>query len=774
MHSFNYRISIIRYLLTVSFFIVVTIFQQGCMVPTLHGGGIICDDSNDIAPESKPTETEEFTVESTMSQQEKEISPSEMINQAREMCRKKDFYGADSLLQVVATFAADNDGLSIDDSIIAPDRYLTEIMTIYTELMPDTFSVPDEVAYYLFQMQLKKSLDSMDFSPKDSMIVGEIMRNTGVVYDVPVIWNKRVEMALYYYITRRKLTIDHWRTRSTVYLPFMRKMFADNSLPRDLAYLPLIESGFNPKAYSRAHASGIWQFIRSTGKRYGLRANYWIDERRDPVRSTNAAIRYLTSLYAEFGHWHLALAAYNCGEGGVRRAIEKYREDDYWQLKLPKETMNYVPLYLAALTIAKKQGLGSEIPSEKDTIPFDTVCVKDCISLSDISEGIGLDYDLLKKINPHILRWCTPPDMSDIQLYFPSGYGQKFRKFFSELPDEKKVKWYRYRIRPGDNLGSIARSFRLPIEGIKSVNRIKGSQIIAGKYLFIPIPVGASGFDVHEENGKSLTAVKPTPIKIPENARHVVYEVKPGDTMWQLGELFGVTTQQIRSWNGLKSSRLHVGQIISLYQSNDMLATDTLNTSQSIVKSTGKKKNSDVYVVKKGDNAYRIAHSNGMTLDKLYSMNGITSDASMLHPGDTLRVEKNGAIQTEKNDKNIFSGPSDRIVYVVSAGDNLYRIAQNFSLSVDKLRRVNKLSASSLINIGDTIYIPQVQSISRKNSEKLIKEMIYYTVKNGDNLWRIADAFGVSVQQLYEENNLHAASVLMPGDTIRVFRRSEL
>lgn len=181
--------------------------------------------------------------------------------------------------------------------------------------------------------------------------------------------------------------------------------------PQDLAYLPLIESGFNPVAYSYANASGIWQFIASTGKLYGLKKSFWADERRDPIKSTQAAAMYLKKLFGDFGHWDLALAAYNCGENGLARSIARSRSNDFWTLKrIPNQTKNYVPFYLAALTIAKNpKCFGVKIP---DTLapPPDTVVVSDCISLSDIASGLGIDPDSLKKMNPHIMRWCTPPD----------------------------------------------------------------------------------------------------------------------------------------------------------------------------------------------------------------------------------------------------------------------------------------------------------------------------------------------------------------------------
>jgi hypothetical protein len=416
--------------------------------------------------------------------------PGEFIETAKTLCLEGNFAAADSSLKnaIQALETADEGN---ETEWFPASRYVDDIVSIYNEKMPEGFQIPDDIAASAFQQQMARSLDSMKLLPPESFSVSMMACRKNLVYDVPMTWNERVQRALFYYVNTRQNTIDRWFLRAPYYLPFMRKTFADSGLPQDLAYLPLIESGFNPKAYSYAHAAGIWQFITSTGQRYGLRHSYWLDERRDPLKSTQAAASYLRKLYGDFGHWHLALAAYNCGENGMNRVINRSQSNDFWKLnRLPAETRNYVPSYLAALTIAKNPGCFGIAAAPVDTFPCDTVLVNECVSLEDVSQAVGVSYDTLKKINPHLLRWCTPPDVTDAVLYLPCGTREKFAEFMSRLPDTKKVRWCRYEVKANDNIARIARQFRVPADGVKAINRLTKDRLAAGQRLFLPLPGG--------------------------------------------------------------------------------------------------------------------------------------------------------------------------------------------------------------------------------------------------------------------------------------------
>jgi len=252
-------------------------------------------------------------------------------------------------------------------------------------------------------------------------------------FDVPIEMNKQVRAYLVYFTTDRKDTIRRYLSRSTRYLPMIRDIFQEHGLPEDLAYLAMIESGFNPHAYSHAHACGLWQFIRGTGVRYGMAVNNYVDERRDPEKATHAAAKYLLDLYKRFGSWYLAAASYNCGEGRVQRELNNGAGKNFWELsenqRLPGETKNYVPQMIAATIIAKKpEKFGFKGVPYLPPLKYDTVKVNAPTSLRAASVACNVPVDEMQFLNPELRRGVTPPDMGAYVLKIPKGSSELFRK----------------------------------------------------------------------------------------------------------------------------------------------------------------------------------------------------------------------------------------------------------------------------------------------------------------------------------------------------------
>lgn len=673
------------------------------------------------------------------------------------------------------------DIVSESDSL-SVNGYFEKVLSIYIDQMPSEF-VKEDIAILIFQRQMFESLDSLKYTLDDSSDMELLNCRKNASYDIPIVWNDRVRMALHYYLKNKNSTINNWLSNANLYLPGFKKMFSDSGLPQDLAYLPLIESAFNPKAYSKAHASGIWQFIPSTGKLYGLRQNYWIDERRDPAKATSAAISYLKKLYSDFNDWHLALASYNCGEGRLMRTMSRDQTQDYWKLTLPKETMNYVPLFLASLTIAKNPQCFGYTEMKTDSLQVDTVRINDCIDMSEIANGIDCKLETLKKLNPHILHWCTPHDMSNVNLYVPSGKAEQFMAFYSELPNEKKVKWYRYKIRSGDNLISIARHFKLPVNAIKSINKLPGNRITAGKYLFIPIPINSPTPQTQAK--ETVVAQSPSKFSRPQSSKpaekigeKIKYIIKEGDSIWRISEIFGVTAEQIYSWNNMANDRIRVGQVLEIFQGTKSGETISDEKTASVNLSSGKVPDGlRQYKVVSGDTPISIARKFGMTIGELVEINRLDQGNPVIYAGDMVLVSdvSNGQMATSavKPQKTFSSGT---IKYLVSSGDNIFRISQNFSVPLNALLELNDLTENSVIKPGDTLLIPQIKklSVNKQNSLNDPKSIVYYEIKHGDNLWNIASVFGVPVDKLYDLNNLNSRSILTPGDTIKVIRTGQM
>jgi soluble lytic murein transglycosylase-like protein len=247
-----------------------------------------------------------------------------------------------------------------------------------------------------------------------------------VNFDVPIQVNKQVRAYLVYFSTERKKVIERYLARSSRYLPMIKRIFQEAGLPEDLAYLAMIESGFNPKAYSRAAASGMWQFIRGTGLRYGLTIDRYVDERRDPEKSTRAAAKYLLDLYKQFGSWYLAAASYNCGEARVQRELNDSNHKNFWELSanqcLPTETKNYVPQMIAATIIAKNpKKFGFKNIAYLPPLQYDKVRVDEPTSLTAAAMAVNVPTEEVQDLNPELLRGITPPDMPSYTLYLPAN-----------------------------------------------------------------------------------------------------------------------------------------------------------------------------------------------------------------------------------------------------------------------------------------------------------------------------------------------------------------
>jgi membrane-bound lytic murein transglycosylase D len=318
---------------------------------------------------------------------------------------------------------------------------------------------------------------------------------------IPLIRTARVERHIRYFQTSKRDHFDQWLTRLNHYKPLVEKIFAQFQLPGDLVFLSLVESGFNPKAYSRARAAGPWQFMKATGKLYGLRVDEYVDERRDPIKSTVAAARYLRDLYDLFGTWPLAMAAYNAGEGKIQRALRKARAETFWEIAQTKfirrETREYVPRFMAAAIIAKNPDQYGFQKAPSDIHQFEEIVVSRPLPLRAIAAATDVPYAELHRLNPELRRDVTPPDDPAYHLKVPVGTRDTVEQalatikpwtpppFIAQAKTTRGERSGLYRVRMGDNLGKIAKRFRLTIEELKARNKLSGRSIKVGDLLIV-------------------------------------------------------------------------------------------------------------------------------------------------------------------------------------------------------------------------------------------------------------------------------------------------
>ncbi|MBI4409743.1 MAG: LysM peptidoglycan-binding domain-containing protein [Gemmatimonadetes bacterium] len=379
-------------------------------------------------------------------------------------------------------------------------------------------------------------------------------------WDVPVTYNARVEQWLDFLAGRNREKTELWLERSGRYAPMIGGKLRERGMPEDLVYLALIESGFSPRAYSRARASGIWQFIAETARRYGLVVDDQVDERRDPLASTDAALDYLQELYARFGSWYLAAAAYNTGENRVARLLREHAGgaagDDalFWRIApyLPEEARNYVPLMLAAGHIGKDpvrygfHELEYQLP-----LAFDTVQVPGGTHLETVARAAGVDESEVKELNPHLIAGVAPAgELQAVRI--PSGRRQVFAQTFARVYRETQLALERreaeakrvrlatahHTVRRGETLWGIARRYGISVRALQAANGgVRPERLRAGRRLHVP---GAS----------TRTA----------GADWTIYRVRRGDTLWDVARRYDVSIRQLQSWNELGGSRILPGQ----------------------------------------------------------------------------------------------------------------------------------------------------------------------------------------------------------------------
>lgn len=383
-------------------------------------------------------------------------------------------------------------------------------------------------------------------------------------YDIPMILNDSVENHLEYFKTRGREVFQLWLDRSARYIPVMKDIFKEKNLPEDLVYVAMIESGFNPYAVSWARAVGPWQFMPATGKLYGLKIDWWIDERKDPIKSTYAAAEHLKDLHNLFGSWSLALASYNAGAGKVQRAVLRTRSDDFWDLKasryIRKETKNYVPKFMAATIIAKNPGAYGFIVSKYEPYKFDEVVVEQSTDLRLIARCAGCSYEEIKELNPEIRRWVTPPQFSKYTVKIPAGKKELFQANYAAVPPEQKITWERHEVRKGETLAGLAKQYNTTPEAIRDINGLRKNRILPGKHVLIPV----------DTNGKTQDMSYLTPEQ-GSKQQQILYRVRRGETLSRIARRHNVTIADIREWNKGIGSSVRAGQKIKLVVDVDQI-----------------------------------------------------------------------------------------------------------------------------------------------------------------------------------------------------------
>ncbi len=545
--------------------------------------------------------------------------------------------------------------------------------------------IPGELPEEGQEVVEEKQIAAGDLSPiieesreKVSLEYSESVKNMqdyevlgGSIADVD---NKAVDKWVNYFTGRGRKHMDKYLARSSRYLPVMKSILKKNGLPEDLVYVALIESGFSSHARSRAAAVGYWQFIRETGKRYGLRIDGYVDERRDFVLATEASSKYFKALYSVFGDWFLAIAAYNVGENRIKRVVMNNYTRDFWEIaslkKLPKETLNYVPKFIAARRIAKDPAkYGFDSIAWKPALEFSELELKKAINLKQLAKNMNMDLLELKRLNPAFRSNYAPTNSNGkvvIKVPSPKLEAAKLAVAKSIVTSSRQLvrmqdsDTQKYRVRRGDTLGRIAQKFETRVSTLRRLNGLgRRSMIRAGKTLLVP--------------RKASIDIPSPSVTTTADGR---YRIRRGDNLSSIADKFGVRLSDLKRENGLgRRSIIRAGAYLKIPN----------NTSES----------SATYIVSHGDTLSSIASEHGVRISKLQAVNKL-SRRSILRIGQKLTIPGQYKV----------AGQSKRY-HTVRRGETLTHLAQRYGTSLSRLATENKLSSRSRIKIGQRLVIPE-------------------------------------------------------------------
>ena len=512
---------------------------------------------------------------------------------------------------------------------------------------------------------------------------------------------------------RNQEYMDRVSDRARPYLYFIVEELKRRDMPMELALLPIVESAYHPFAHSPSSASGIWQFIPSTGIRYGLKQNWWYDGRRDITAATHAALDYLEKLNQEFnGDWLLALAAYNTGEKNVARAIQRNKQMgkklDFWSLSLPRETRGYVPSLLAVAELVANSGQHGlswkPIPDKPYFVQIDTGGQMDLALVAELSEQ---SMDEMYTLNPAYNRWATDPE-GPHSLLIPVKKSGIFISRLAKLPKTERISWTRHVIQRGESLGTIAQQYHINIDALKQANGLRGNLVHTGNSLLIPTARQPGKYYSLSADARLYQGLQRA-----GTGEKYVYTVQRGDNLWDIGQRYGLGVERLCAWNGIQPTKLlSPGQKLTLW-----LATGQDNK---VAANTGK-------------------------------------------PQSASNVQTRTELGTK---------PVTLAMYTVEIGDSLWLIAKRFGTTVTQLLNWNNLAHGSMLKPGQQLNIQPVvyhQADAGATAKAAKNSTLNYTVKRGDTLWLISKRFGTTITQIIQWNNLSNTHLLHPGQTLVLY-----
>lgn len=570
-------------------------------------------------------------------------------------------------------------------------------------------------------------------------------------FDIPIEINDRVIAWMEYFQGPGRNHFRRYLERSGRYLPLMQEILRKNGMPQDLIYVALIESGFNTQARSYASAVGPWQFISSTGRRYGLRIDGWVDERRDPYKSTQAAVEYFKDLYGEFRDWYLAMAGYNGGEGRVRQAIDASGSRNFWEMSEGRsvfraETRDYVPKFIAAAIMAKMpERFGFGKIDYKPPFNYETATVESQTDIPVLARCAGVSEDDVIDLNPHLVGGTTPPEADGYQIRLPKGTTATFKMKYAALPKEERLQIVRYQVRRGDTLARVARRYGVSSGTLAAANGLSSRQKRLPVGMTLTIPRGGSAAQYakasdDDDRGRSVSRDRSDRRSRGKTSLHTV---RRGETLSSIARRHGVTTSQLASWNRIRNQKkIHAGTKLKIVKSGGRVEEPirVAATSPSPDADEPESKSSaavpgKVHKVQKGETLSTIASRYGVTVKQLQALNNISGTKIRSGMRLTIRQPKTVAKAPAPATETPALSSEDVVEearmaetrvkiasakdHTISSGETLGGIAAKYGVTTKELMAMNDIKDPRSIRAGAKITVTKgSKSPSRAESAK--------------------------------------------------------
>ena len=533
--------------------------------------------------------------------------------------------------------------------------------------------------------------------------------------------------------------------RAEPFLYLIIEKIENNNLPLELALLPVIESSFNPHAYSYVGAAGLWQFMPLSGERFGLQQNWWYDGRKDIYRSSDAALRYMGILHNYLGDdWLRAFAAYNSGEGRVKRAVQKNEKlnkpTDFWNLSLPSETEEYVPKLLALIDILrhhKKYGIDLPMLENKAVLAYVNTGTQ--LDLAYAGKLANLSVAEIQLLNPALNQWAMPPK-GPHYLLLPA---KKVEAFSKQLSKDTQVGWDRYVVKSGDSLSVIAHNNYTTTKALKTSNKLDSNFIKIGQALIVPKANKAKVAYRKSKKDHGTDAITLHHEKIKKGKRKALYTVVEGDSLWDISRLYNVSVKEITQWNGISPKKpLQLGAKLTIWQN--------IKTVKIAVAST--QKDERKHKVVQGDNLWDISKHYKVSTEDIKKWNKLKKK-SVLRLGQILIIKKHLKIK-------VLS--TNFTQHKVVKGDSLWKISQKYGVSVANIGTWNNIKKNKKLKLGRILIIK-----NKKSNEN--KVALTYKVQKGDSLSEIAQKFKVNVSDLMRWNEIKNQQQIIIGQDLKLY-----